>query len=115
MRCKKKNMLDYMIKPVSAVVLLFLIFAIVWIRASVISLEYRISDLEEKKREIVREIKVASVERSSLLSVKKIETLASNEFVFPDRVKVVYVSRIKDGNTYMASLSSSQNPSGENN
>lgn len=77
------------------VLLIFLtvvsIFAILWIRSNVITIEYRLNQLEEKKKYLIREQKVLIAEKSSLTSIVKIEQSGLAELQFPDRSKVVYV------------------------
>ncbi len=104
MRYSKRSMLHVFFKPAFIVFLLVSIFVTIWLRAGVVSLEYRIGKLEKKKNEIARDIKVIAAQRSSLLSVGRLET-ASNRFVFPDRVRVVFVKRTDTGNVSKASLS----------
>ncbi|MCS7164284.1 MAG: hypothetical protein NZ845_04720 [Thermodesulfovibrio sp.] len=69
---------------------LFAIFAILWVRSSVISLEYRLSSLEEKKKEMLNEKRLLLAEKAYLSSFVRIN---SNDqiFVFPDRQKIVYI------------------------
>jgi len=69
------------------------IFAILWIRSNVITIEYRLSQLEEKKKYLLREQKILIAEKSSLISLAKIEQNSLAEFQFPDRKKVVYVTK----------------------
>ncbi|MCS7215576.1 MAG: hypothetical protein RMI30_06685 [Thermodesulfovibrio sp.] len=74
------------------VISLFAIFAILWIRSTVISLEYRLSSLEEKKRQILNERRHLLAEKASLTSFVRIHNSDSHFLVFPDRKKVVYIS-----------------------
>jgi cell division protein FtsL len=69
------------------------IFAILWIRSNVITIEYRLSQLEEKKKYLIKEQKVLIAEKSSLTSIAKIEQSGLAELQFPDRNKVVYVTK----------------------
>ncbi len=95
------------LKSLSIILLFLSIFGIIWLRTGVVSLEYRISSLEKKKKELARDIKVASVEKANLLSVEKVEAAASDEFVFPDRARVIFVKRANDNYIHNASLSAS--------
>lgn len=94
-------------KSLSIIIVFLSVFGIIWLRTGVVSLEYRISILEKKKKELARDVKMASVEKANLLSVEKVETAASDEFVFPDRTKVVFVKRANDNYIHNASLSAS--------
>lgn len=100
----RKNKIIEILKPLSVVILLLSIFSIVWLRSSFISLEYCISSLEKKKSLLMKDRKVLIAERASLLSVERFEKVAANGFVFPDRVKVVYVKKAKDNEPYKASF-----------
>ncbi len=71
---------------------LFAIFAILWIRSNVISIEYRLSSLEEKKKKMLNERRLLLAEKSSLTSFVRINNVDGLFLVFPDRRKVVYIS-----------------------
>ncbi|MFA5352597.1 MAG: hypothetical protein WC291_00035 [Thermodesulfovibrionales bacterium] len=101
---RKRNRSVSFLKPFFVVTMLFLVFSLVWLRSGVVSLEYSISRLEEKKAELLRDRKLLGAQKSHLLSVDKFETASANGFVFPDRMKVVYVKRVEDGGTYKASF-----------
>ncbi len=106
MRLRKKNRFITALKPVSLLLLLFLIFGVVWLRSSVVSLEYSLSDLERKRSELVRETMVLTAEQANILNIGKIQNVASNGtcFGFPDRVRVVYVKTSGERDSYRASL-----------
>ncbi|MEN2995117.1 MAG: hypothetical protein ABDH19_07220 [Thermodesulfovibrio sp.] len=70
---------------------LFAIFGILWIRSSVISLEYRLSSLEEKKKEMLNEKRFLLAEKAYLSSFVRINSCNDQIFVFPDRQKIVYI------------------------
>jgi hypothetical protein len=101
---RKGSKLTGVLKQVCIILLLISVFFIVWLRSSVISLEYSISSLEKKKAELMRDAKMLLAERASLMSVERFEKVAANGFTFPDRVKVVYVKRTKDNEPYRASF-----------
>ncbi|WP_297209006.1 MULTISPECIES: hypothetical protein [Thermodesulfovibrio] len=67
------------------------IFAILWVRSNVIAIEYRLSSLEEQKKELLREQKTLIAERASLTSFVRIEN-KEYALIFPDRKKVVYIT-----------------------
>ena len=106
MRRRKKNWFIAFLKPVSLLMLLFMIFGIVWLRSSVVSLEYSLSNLEKKKSELMREKKVLAAEQANLLYIGRLQSIASNGagFEFPDRVRVVYVRASGKSDIYKASL-----------
>ncbi|MGB9709879.1 MAG: hypothetical protein ACPLZA_00055 [Thermodesulfovibrio sp.] len=76
---------------ISIVFVLFAIFAILWVRSNVISVEYRLSSLEEKKKALLRENKNLLAQKSSLTSFVRINNAEEHLLVFPDRKKVVYI------------------------
>lgn len=71
---------------------LFAIFAILWVRSNVISVEYRLSSLEEKKKEMLNERRLLLAEKASLTSFVRINNADGYFLVFPDRRKIVYIS-----------------------
>ncbi len=79
---------------------------LVWIRSSIVSLEYKISSLEEKKTELIISREMLIAERASLLSIERFKNtaLVDEKFVFPDRVRVVHVKRTVDIEPYKASV-----------
>jgi cell division protein FtsL len=101
---RRQNRLIAMLKPLSIVVLLLSIFSIVWLRSSIVSLEYNISNLEKKKTELMIQRKILTAERANLISVERFENAASNGLVFPDRIKVVHVKKAKEIEPYRVSF-----------
>ncbi|HHW21036.1 MAG TPA: hypothetical protein PKZ17_05200 [Thermodesulfovibrio thiophilus] len=85
----KKN--SYIMHIVLIILSLCTIFSILWIRSNVISLEYRLSNLEDKKKEILRERRMLLAEKSSLTSFVRLDNVEGHLLVFPDRKKVVYI------------------------
>lgn len=106
MRHRKGNPVIGMLKPASILLLLFLIFGIVWLRSSVVSLEYSLSGLEKKRAELMRERKTLSAEQANLLYIGRLRSVAFNGIGlgFPDRVRVVYVKTPADTGVYRASF-----------
>ncbi len=90
---RHKSMVVYLVKPLCVALLLFGIFGIIWLRSNLISLEYTISELENKRMERLREAKMLMAERASMLSIQRVERTAVRDLglVFPDRTRVVYV------------------------
>lgn len=87
-------------------VIIILIFSVVWIRSSVVSLEYQLGSLEIKKKELMRDAKTLSAQRTGLLTLKRLEGVASAEggLTFPDRMKVVYVKNQRERGALTASF-----------
>lgn len=96
---QKSCVASCVLKPLFVVFLLSGIFGIVWLRSSILTMEYSISELEGKKMERLREAKMLLAERAMLLSMQKIEKTAvkSLGLVFPDRTRVVYVKGAAQG------------------
>lgn len=70
---------------------LVMIFATLWIRSNVIAVEYKLSSLEDKKKNLLKERKILLAEKASLTSFAKLEGREGHLLVFPDRKKVVYI------------------------
>jgi hypothetical protein len=106
MRRRKKNWFITLLKPASLLLLLFMIFGIIWLRSSVVSLEYSLSNLEKKKSDLMSEKKALAAEQANLLYIGRLQGVASNGtgFEFPDRVRVVYVRASGKSDIYKASL-----------
>jgi hypothetical protein len=96
---RKRSMVSYFITPLFLILLLFGLFSIVWLRSNFVSAEYTISELENKRMEMLRETKMLMAEKSMLLSMQKVEKTAVRNLglVFPDRKKVLYVKGTEMG------------------
>lgn len=75
------------------------LFGIVWLRSKVVTVEYAISELENRRTERLREAKILLAERASILSMQKVDKAAIKGLGlgFADRTKVVYVKEVKNG------------------
>ena len=104
------NMLLLILKPLIVALLLFGVFCLVYLRSSVMTLEYTLGELEKKKMSYLRERKMLLAEKTSMLSVKKVEASLGGEggFVFPDRVRVIHVKIQKGALPYKASFERKQ-------
>jgi hypothetical protein len=98
-RLAQKSMVSCFLKPLFVLLLLSGIFGIVWLRSSILTMEYRISELENKRMERLREAKMLVAERAALLSMQKVEKTAVRTLglVFPDRTRVLYVKGAAEG------------------
>lgn len=67
------------------------IFATLWIRSAIISTEYRLSNLEQQKKELLKERTLLIAEKASLTSFVRIDTAANQEVMLPDRKKVFFI------------------------
>lgn len=69
------------------------IFAVLWIRSNVLALEYRLGQLEERKKALLREQKALLAERASVSSFSRIEKSENLYLRFPDRKSVIYITK----------------------
>lgn len=79
------------------------IFGILWIRSNVIAVEYKLSQLEEKKKNLLREQKILLAQKSSLTSIARLERGEVFSLHFPDRKRVIYITQ--DSNASMNRVS----------
>lgn len=101
MRNRKRY--DWLIKLSLISLLLILVFALISIRSSYFSLEYKIHSLEKKKNELVKMRKILLAERASLISAERFGNFVAGRFTYPDRVRVTYVKDVKKEEIYKAS------------
>ena len=103
---KNKILFAALLKPLIIVLLLFGLFGIVYLRSSVMKLEYTIGALEKEKMEHLRERKMLLAEKTSLLSFEKIEASLgmSQGFVLPDRIRVIHVKKQEEVSPYRTAL-----------
>ena len=113
-RSKKGGMFLWAYKPLCFAVVLFGLFGLVWLRSSVTTAAYSIRDLEDRRTTAFKEMKTLMAERSKLMALSNIDLpnqgqtqeekkLVSGSYVFPDRVKVIHVTRTKEPEAYKAS------------
>jgi hypothetical protein len=108
------NMLSLLYKPLLAACLLLGLFGLIWLRSSIVEVNYKIHDLEEKKMGALTDMKLLLANRAKLMSLERIDTslqgktvarrYADNEYVFPDRIKVVHIKRSKGPAPYNVSF-----------
>jgi hypothetical protein len=97
---------SFIFKPLLIALLLLGVFGLVYLRSSVMRLEYSLGDLEKTKMNYLRETKMLLAEKTSLLSFERLDASlkGSQGFVFPDRVKVIHIRKQKGSLPYNASL-----------
>lgn len=110
----KTTMLSLLYKPLLVAFVLLGLFGLVWLRSRIVAVNYEIHSLEEKKMDALTDTKLLLADRAKLMSLVKIDTspkgtstgrkYASNEYVFPNRVRVVHVRRSKGVEPYDVSL-----------
>jgi hypothetical protein len=113
MRRANNDFWSFIYQPLCVVIMLCGLFGLVWLRSSVVSVAYDLRTLEEKKLESLKDMKMLLADRSKLISLANIGSSfekkgdykhVSGGFVFPDRVKVIHVTRHKGPEAYKASL-----------
>ena len=119
MRWSNNDFLEFIYKPFCIVILLFGLFGMVWLRAGVVSISYDLRNLEEKKMEALKDMKMLLADRSKVISLANISSTlqrqgqrqdngdykrVSSDYVFTDRVKVIHVKKRTVPETYKASL-----------
>lgn len=116
MRTKtNSNVVSLIYKPLFIAFLLFGLFGLVRLRSSVVTVAYEIRNLEEKKTETLKDMKMLLAERAKLMSLGKIDAsfrsgfkgdsvYANSGYVFPDRIRVVHIKRNKGAEPFRASL-----------
>ena len=108
------NMLSFLYKPLCAVLMLFGLFGLIFLRSHVVKTAYDLRNLEEKKTEAQKNTKMLLAERAKLMSIEKVNTsfngkiqdgtVYASNFVFPDRVRVVHVKKNRETEVYKASV-----------
>lgn len=93
----RKSMLLYTIKPLFALFLLCGVFAIVWLRTSLVAIEYEINALENRKTKLQKETRLLIAERAEHLSFQKMKLVTTKEGLSrADRTRVLIVKRTSD-------------------
>lgn len=107
---RNMNILSFILKPLVMIFMVFVVFGLVYLRSSFVKLEYTLGDLEKKRTDCLKERKMLIAERTSLLSFAKFESSHNEleQFVLPDRIKVIHVDRQKRQLPYKVSLEKRQ-------
>ena len=102
----RRSVLSFLLKVFVVCLLITGVFSIICLRSSFVKLEYRLGALEQKKVECLRERKMLLAQKTSLLSLEKLEVSLNKteEFILPDRVKVIHVDKKKQYLPKRASL-----------
>lgn len=100
---RRRTVVSYLIVPFLSVLLLLSVFGLVWLRSSIVSLEYRMGEMQTEKAEALKEEKTLAAELAALLSIRQVER-RKTALIFPDRQRVVYVRRDQGGFPHTASL-----------
>ncbi len=102
--------LSFLLKPFLFVLLISGVFGLVYLRSSVLKLEYSIGELEKKKTDYLKERKMLLAQKTSILSFEKLEASLTDSrgFALPDRVRVIHVDKQKRYLPHKASLEKKQ-------
>lgn len=97
-KLNRRGMLSLIIKPLFGLFILCSIFTIVWLRSSLVAIEYEISNLESHKMKMQRQTRLLVAERAELLSAQRIRlVMARQGFDRLDRTRVVMMKRSSEG------------------
>jgi len=101
----RKNKMVSVFKVLAVLFLVVAVFTVVWLRASVTSLEYKLSSLEKMKMEALRNQKTLVAQKAGLLALTRVDKidLSGTGFSFPERKRVVYVKGVDVKGPYKAS------------
>ncbi|HDK41034.1 MAG TPA: hypothetical protein ENG93_00080 [Nitrospirae bacterium] len=75
------------------------VFALIWIRTTVVQLNYELSGLETQRRSLLREEKTVLAEKANFYSVGHIEKVAIQRLgmSLPERENIYFVKQITAG------------------
>ena len=92
-----------------AMYFVFCLFAIVWLQATVVNVEYELGDLETQRADLYRERKMVVAQRASFYSSEKIENVAIQRLgmTLSERENVYYVKRTAGAGAFKASNTNS--------
>ena len=81
------------------------VFALVWLRTTLVNLEYELNELGNQKMELLKERRMVSAEKANFYSVEKIEQVAMEKLgmSLPKREKIIFVKRTTGAAPYRAS------------
>jgi len=115
MRTKSSSLLSFFYLPFFSGLLLFGLFSLVWLRSGIVQTTYYVRSLEEKKMDSLKERKMLLAERAKMMAIGKVGAhpaddnqsegkVAAAGYVFPDRTRVIHVTKNKASEPYKASL-----------
>lgn len=95
MKCRNRDIVAFFLRAVLFGVVLIGVFGLVYLRSSIVHVEYSLGELERKKAECMRDRKLLLAEKTSLLSFARFESPEHEEngFILPDRIKVVHIGK----------------------
>lgn len=107
-RYAKRNIRWELIKVFFLLFVFTGVFALIWLRTTVVNLEYEISELGKQKMELMREERFTSTEKANYYSVEKIEKNAIKRLgmSLPEREKIFFVKKVRGAAPYKVSIKS---------
>ncbi|GBE03674.1 cell division protein FtsL [bacterium BMS3Abin09] len=108
-RVKNRKKRGALIKVSFVIYFAFCLFAIVWLRASVVNIEYELGDLESQRADLYHNRKIVVAQRASYYSSEKIENVAIKRLgmSLPERENVFFVKRTAAAVAYKVSNNNS--------
>jgi cell division protein FtsL len=105
-RRMKRNRKRSLLKCGYVIYIVLCLFSIIWLRATVVSLEYEIGELDRMRADLKREKKLVIAKRANVHSTEKIEKVALKRLgmTLPDRGNVFLVKRTRVAGPVKASL-----------
>lgn len=84
------------------------VFTLIWLRTTVVDLEYELSDLERQKVALIREGRLFSAEKANVYSIEKIEETAVKRLGMkvPERDQIYFVQQTTGAAPYKVSARS---------
>lgn len=84
----------------------FCLFAIVWLRAAVVNLEYEIGELGKLRARLMSDRKIAVAQRANFFSTGNVEKVAQKRLGMnrAERENIFFVKRIPVAGPYRASM-----------
>lgn len=105
-RIKNNNKKRFLLKFGVVFYLGFCLFSIIWLRASIVNLEYELGALDKMMADLIRERKMGAAQRASFYSTEKIENAAVKRLgmTLPERENVFFVKRAAEAAPFRASM-----------
>jgi cell division protein FtsL len=84
----------------------FCLFATVWLRATVVNLEYELGELDKLRTELTRDKKMMVAQRASFYSSERIEKVATKRLGMSqaEREKIFFIKRARAAGPYRTSI-----------
>ncbi len=82
------------------------LFAVIWLKAAVVNLEYELGDLDNVRAELISETRMVSAQRANHYATEKIEKVALKRLgmTLSERENVYFVRRTASAGPFRASM-----------